>query len=179
MARRAYSKRYAQAVFEIALESGELERWQSDLEEIVRVLSDKDLRAFLESPKIHFAEKSKLLSGQLPKIDSLSLNLVHLLIVRGKLDMMAEITDEFQRLLNSHKGVEIAEVTTAVPLDKEDEQKLAKHLGSIVGKKIEVRSKVDSGIIGGFIARIGDRLLDGSTRNRLAVLKKEMAGAER
>ena len=179
MARRAYSKRYAQAVFEIALESGELERWQSDLEEIVRVLSDKDLRAFLESPKVNFAEKSKLLSGQMPRINPLSLNLVHLLIVRGRLDMMGEIADEFQRLLNSHKGIEIAEVTTAVTLDKEDERKLARHLGSIVGRKIEIRAEVDSGIIGGFIARIGDRLLDGSTRNRLATLKKEMASAER
>ena len=179
MAGRAYSKRYAQAVFEIALESDELERWQSDLEKIVRVLGDKDLRAFLESPKVSFDEKSKLLSGQLPKINTLSLNLVYLLIARGRLDMVSEIADEFQRLLNSHNGIEIAEVTTAVPLDKEEEQKLARHLGQIVGKKIEVRPEVDSGIIGGFVARIGGRLLDGSTRSKLDALKKELAGAGR
>jgi F-type H+-transporting ATPase subunit delta len=177
MARRAYSKRYARAVFEIALESGELERWQSDMEKVVRLLGDKDLRAFLESPKVNLDEKSKLLSGQLPKINPLSLNLVYLLIVRGRLDMMTEIADEFHRLLNSHRGIEIAEVTTAVPLDKEEEQKLARHLGQIVGKKIEVRPEVDSGIIGGFVARIGDRLLDGSTRSKLAALKKELASA--
>ncbi len=176
MARKVYSKRYAQAVFEIALESDELERCQSELEEIVRVVSDKDLRAFLESPKIHFAEKSKLISGQLKKMSALSLNLVYLLIVRGRLDMIGEIADEFQRLLNSHHGIEIAEVTTAVPLDKGEEQKLARQLGRIIGKKIEVRSEVDSGIIGGFVARIGDRLLDGSTRSKLAALKKELAG---
>ena len=93
--------------------------------------------------------------------------------------MMAEIVDEFQRLWNSHRGIEIAEVTTAVPLDKEDEQKLARQLGRIIGKKVMVKSEVDSGIIGGFVARIGDRLLDGSTRNKLAVLKKELAGAGR
>jgi len=179
VARRVYSKRYARAAFEIALESGELKRWQSDLKEIVRVLSEKDLLAFLESPKIHFDEKSKLLSGQLPKINPLSLNLVYLLIGRGGLDMVGEIADEFQRLLNSHRGIEIAEVTTAVPLDKEEERKLARHLGQIIGKKIEVRPEVDAGIIGGFVARIGDRLLDGSTRNKLAALKKELAGAGR
>lgn len=179
MARRAYSKRYAQAVFEIALESGELERCQADLEEVVRVVRDEDLRAFLESPKIHFDEKSKLLSGQLHKISPLLLNLLYLLIVRGRLDMIGEIADEFQRLLNRHKGIELAEVTTAIPLAKEDEQKLARHLGNIVGKEVEIRPDVDPGIIGGFIARIGDRLLDGSTRSKLAALKKEMAGAER
>lgn len=179
MARRAYSKRYAQAVFEIALESGELERCQSELEEIVRVVSDEDIRAFLENPKVPFAEKSKLLSGQLGKTSPFSLNLVHLLITRGRLGLVAEIADEFGRLVNSHRGIEIAEVTTAVPLDKEDEQKLARQLSCIVGKKITIRSEVDSGIIGGFVARIGDRLLDGSTRSKLAALRKELAGAER
>ena len=138
MAIKAYSKRYAQAAFEIALESDELERCQSELEEIARVVSDKDLRAFLQSPKVPFEEKSKLLSGQLKKVRPLSLNLVYLLIVRGRLDMMAEIVDEFQRLWNSHRGIEIAEVTTAVPLDKEDEQKLARQLGRIIGKKVMV-----------------------------------------
>ena len=179
MARKAYSKRYAQAVFEIALESGEMERCQADLEEFVRVVRDEDLKAFLENPKIHFDEKSKLLSEQMKEVNPLTLSLVLLLISRGRLDMIGEIADEFQRLLNSHKGIELAEVTTAVPLAKEDEQKLARHLGQIVGGKIQIKSDVDPGIIGGFIARIGDRLLDGSTRSQLAALKKEMAGVER
>jgi len=177
MAVRAYAKRYAQAVFEIALEAGELVRGQSELEEIVRVVSDADLKAFLESPKVPFAAKEKLLSGQLPKVSPWSLNLVYLLIVRGRLDMMAEIADEFQRLWNRHQGIEIAEVTTAVPLDREDEPKLARQLSQIIGKKIAIRSEVDPSIIGGFVARIGGRLLDGSIRNKLAALKKALAGA--
>ncbi len=179
MARKAYSKRYAQAVFEIALEAGELERWQSDLEKIVRVVSDADFKAFLENPKIHLEEKEKLLSGQMKEVNPLALNLVLLLVSQGRLDIAGEIADEYRRLWNRHRGIELAEVTTAVPLDKEDEQKLAEHLGRMVGKKVEIRADIDSGIIGGFIARIGDRLLDGSTRCQLAALKKALAGAER
>ncbi len=86
---------------------------------------------------------------------------------------------EYQRLWNRYRGVELAKVTTAVPLAKEEEQKLARHLSRIVGRKVEIRSEVDSGIIGGFTARIGDRLLDGSTRSQLMALKKALAGAER
>ena len=179
MAKRAYPKRYAQAVFEIALETGELERWQSDLEKIVQAVSDKDFAAFLESPKIHFAEKSKLLSSQMKEVNPQILNLVLLLISRSRLDIIGEIAQEYQRLWNSYRGIELAEVTTAIPLNKEDEQKLARQLGRIVGKKVEVKWNVNPGIIGGFIARIGDRLLDGSTRGKLAALKKEMAGAGR
>jgi len=166
-------------VFEIALETGELERWQSDLEKIVKAVSDMDFKAFLENPKIHFSEKEKLLSGHMTEVNPLTLNLVLLLVSRGKLDIIDEIADEYQRLWNSHRGIELAEVTTAVPLAREDEQKLARHLGRIVGKKVEIKADINPGVIGGFIARIGDRLLDGSTRSKLAALKKELAGAER
>ncbi len=179
MARRAYSRRYAQAVFEIALEAGELERWQSDLEKIVQVVSDVDFKAFLENPKIHLDEKEKLLSGQVKGVNPLALNLVLLLVNRSRLDIIGEIADEYQRLWNRHRGIELAEVTTAVPLDKEDEQKLARHLGRIVGKKVEIKADINPGVIGGFIARIGDRLLDGSTRSQLAALKKALVGVER
>ncbi|MEE9367146.1 MAG: ATP synthase F1 subunit delta [Dehalococcoidales bacterium] len=179
MARRAYSKRYAQAAFEIALEAGELKRWQSDLQKIVRVVSDEDFSAALESPKVHFSEKSKLLSGQMKELHPMLLNLLLMLISKGRLGMIGEIADEYQRLWNSHRGIEIAEVTTAVPLTKEDEEKLARHLGRIVGKTVEIKADINPSVIGGFVARIGDRLLDGSIRSKLAALKKEMAGAEK
>ena len=179
MARKAYSKRYAQAAFEIALETGELERWQSDLEKMAQAVSDKEVAAFLESPKISLEEKSKLLSGQMEEATPLALSLALLLISRGRLDMVGEIAAEYRRLWNSRRGVEMAEVTTAVPLTGEEEAKLARYLGRVAGSKVEIRPEVNPGIIGGFVARIGDRLLDGSTRSRLAALKRKMVGAER
>ena len=156
-----------------------MERWQSDLEKMVQTVKDEDIRRFLESPKIHFEAKSKLLSEHMKGVNPLVLNLVLMLISRGRLNIIGEIAAEYQRLLRSSRGVELAEVTTAVPLAKEDEQKLARQLGRIVGKKIEIKADINPGIIGGFTARIGDRLLDGSTRGKLAALKKELAGAGR
>ena len=179
MASRASSKRYAQAAFEIAAEANEMERWQSDLERMVQTVNDDDIRAFLENPKVHFETKSKLLSGHMKGVNPQVLNLVLMLISRGRLDIIGEIADEYQRLWKSSRGIEVAEVTTAVPLTKEDEQKLARQLGRMVGKKIEIKSDINPGIIGGFTARIGDRLLDGSVRGKLAALKKELAGAGR
>lgn len=179
MASRASSKRYAQAVFEIASEAGELEHWQSDLEKIVQTVKDEDIRTFLGSPKVYFEAKSKLLSEHMKGVNPLVLNLVLMLVSRGRLNIIGEIAAEYQRLLKNSLGIELAEVTTAVPLSKEDEQKLARQLGRIVGKKVEIKADINPGIIGGFIARIGDRLLDGSTRGKLAALKKELAGAGR
>jgi len=156
-----------------------MERWQSDLEKMVQTVKDEDIRRFLESPKIHFEAKSKLLSEHVKGVNPLVLNLVLMLISRGRLNIIGEIAAEYQRLLRSSRGVELAEVTTAVPLSKEDEQKLARQLGRIVEKKVEIKADINPGIIGGFVARIGDRLLDGSTRSKLAALKKELAGAGR
>jgi len=176
VARKAYARRYAQAVFEIAVERGELDRWQSDLRKIASLGEDAAFAMLLESPKLHFDNKARLLSEQLGDINPLALNLVYLLIARGRLSMVGEIADEYQRLLYSYHGIEEAEVTTAIPLDDEDKQRLAERLGTVVGKKVVIKPEVNSGLIGGIIARIGGKLLDGSTFSRLEALKRELGG---
>ncbi len=176
MARRAYARRYSQAVFEIAVEKQELDRWQSDLRKIASLGEDAALVALLENPRLHFNDKARLLSEQLGDINPLALNLVYLLVARGRLSMLGEIADEYQRLLDSYRGIEEAEVTTAIPLDDEDKLRLGERLGAIVGKKVVIKPEVDSSVIGGIVARIGGKLLDGSTRSRLDALKRELSG---
>lgn len=179
MARKAYARRYSQAVFEIALETKNLDRWQSDLKKMVSVVGDAAFLALLESPKFHFESKVRLLSERLEGIKPGALNLVRLLLIRGRLGMLGAIADEYQRLLDSYRGIEQAEVITAIPLDDEDKLKLAEHLGVIVGKKVVLKTEVDSSLIGGVIARIGGKLLDGSTHGKLLALKRELAGTGR
>ena len=133
----------------------------------------------LENPKLHFDNKAKLLSEQLGDINPLALNLVYLLITRGRLNLAGEIVEEYQHLLDSHRGIEQAEVITAIALDDEDKAKLAEGLAAIVGKKVVIKTEVDSSLVGGVVARIGGKLIDGSTRNRLEALKRELSGATR
>ena len=174
MARRAYAKRYSQAVFNIALEKKELDRWRSDLEKIAGLVGDAAFVALMQSPKLPFDAKAKLLSEQLGDINPLALNLVYLLVTRGGLGMAGNIADEYQRLLDSYRGIEPAEVTTAVPLDDEDKLRLGERLGAVVGKKVVLKPEVDSSLIGGVIARVGGKLIDGSTRSKLEALKREL-----
>ena len=175
MARKAVSRRYAQAVFQIALANKELDKWSSDLRQIARLGRDPELLAWLESPRVHFPDKWKLLKEQL-KISPLALNVAGLLIARGKFASIGEIADEYQRLLNSYRGVEEAEVITAVTLDEKDKQRLSERLGAVLGKKISIKAEVDASIVGGVVARVGGKLLDGSTRSKLLALKQKIAG---
>ncbi|GAH30901.1 unnamed protein product, partial [marine sediment metagenome] len=71
-----------------------------------------------------------------------------------------------------------AEVITAVPLDDKDRQRLEKRLEAVVGKKVVLKPRVDSSLIGGIIARIGGKLLDGSTHSKLMALRNELASGE-
>jgi len=179
VARGVSARRYAQAVFEIALARQELDCWQSDLGKIARLADDANLVAFLESPKFAFDDKASLLAEQLADLNPLALNLVYLLVTRGRLSMVAAIAEEYQRRLDSYRGIEPAEVTTAVPLDDEDKRRLTARLDAVVGKKVVLKSEIDSNLIGGIITRVGGKLLDGSVRSKLASLKREMGGAQR
>jgi F-type H+-transporting ATPase subunit delta len=178
MARRTYARRYSQAVFSIARERNELDRWQSDLKKIASLGEDATFMALAENPKIRFEDKARLLAEGLGDINPLALNLVYLLVAKGRLSMVGDVADEYQRLLDSYRGIEQAEVTTAIPLDDKDKQRLGERLGAVVGKKIVLKPKVDSSVVGGIVARIGGKLLDGSTHSKLLALKNTMAGGE-
>jgi F-type H+-transporting ATPase subunit delta len=178
VARRFYARRYSQAVFNIARERNELDRWQSDLGKIASLGEDATFVALLESPKVRFEDKARLLSERLGDVNPLALNLVYLLVTRGRLSMVGDIADEYQRLLDSYHGIERAEVTTAVTLDDKDKQRLEEQLGTVVGKKVVLQPKVDSSLIGGIVARVGGKLLDGSTHSKLMALKSALASGE-
>lgn len=175
MARTAYARRCSQAVFEIALAKGELDSWQSDLQKIASLRNDAELALLLDSPKLHFSDKAGLLSERLSGLDPLALNLAYLLVAKGRLNMAGEIVDAYQHLLDSYRGIEQAEVVTAVPLDDADKSKLGERLGVMVGKQVVIKSEVDSSVIGGVVARVGGKLIDGSTRSRLEALKRELS----
>jgi F-type H+-transporting ATPase subunit delta len=174
MPRGVAAKRHAQAVFQLALERGELEKWLEDLKTIATTLSEPQLMAILESPKVHLDEKIGLISRCLPGVSQLALNLVYLLVARRRLRLIDQIVSEYQRLADAYQGLEHAEVTTAIPLDEEDKKRLSERLAELTGTRIMLTTKVDPDVIGGFVVRIGDRLIDGSTKSKLDSLRKTL-----
>jgi len=179
MPRKFNARRYARAVFDIALEENGLERWRSDFNGIVTAVAEGAFLSVLVSPRIHFDEKARLLEARLKGVNLLALNLVKLLVARGGVNMLDEIAEEYSHLVDDYHGIQTAAVVTAVPLDNKDKEKLAAELGAIVDKKVQLESSVDPAIIGGVIARVGGRLLDGSTRSKLMALKKDLRGGGR
>jgi F-type H+-transporting ATPase subunit delta len=168
---QAAARRHAQAAFEIALEQNGLDVWRRDLSRFSEVVKDPDLSAFLESPRVHFEDKAKVLRQGLEDLNPLVMNLALLLIARGRLGLVADMVLEYGRLVDEHGGIAHAEVVTAVSLEPKEKDKLIRRLGELVGREIVLITKVDPAIIGGLIARVGDKLIDGSTKSRLLSLK--------
>jgi F-type H+-transporting ATPase subunit delta len=171
------AKRYSQAIFQIALQRKELERWQSDLKRIAVIGRNVDLAGAIDNPRFSFEQKSRLLRSQLKDINPLALNLAFILINRGNFNLINEIVTAYQGLMDDFKGIDKAEIVTAVPLDENDKVKLVAYLESITGKKIVLIERVDPTIVGGLIARVGGKIVDGSTHSQLTKLRESLARA--
>ena len=174
MATKGGALRYAQAIFQIARERNELDRWQADLTTLSVLSTSTELIGWLENPKVRLEVKRDTLAKQFGGVNPLAMNLLYLLTSRGRVSLLPEIRDSYQALLNVHRGIQEAEVTTAVALDAADEQRWAERLGAFIGKKLVIKPRVDAAIIGGFVARIDDKLMDASAASRLLALKHVM-----
>ena len=168
-------RRHAQAVFRIALETGELERWQADLEKMGNVLQDKDLVSFLENPKVSLESKSDMLQRLLHGIVPTAMNLAHLLVAKKRLSIVPSLVTEYRRLVNAAQGVVEADVITAIPITDEEAERIGKDLAGITGKTVMLGATVDHEIMGGLVVRLGDKLMDGSVRTRLQELRRSLA----
>jgi len=179
MARVTSGKRYAQAVFKLALEKGELDSWQASLRKIADITTDEKLVALLENPKLSFEAKKALLAELLGKINPLALNLAYLLVHKDKLGIAGDISQQYDRLLDTHYGIEHVEVVTALPLDDEDRERISRRFGEIVRHKVIIDAQVDPSIVGGIKAKIGDTLIDGSVKAKLGALRKSLVEISR
>jgi F-type H+-transporting ATPase subunit delta len=173
------AKRYSQAVFELALESKEIDKWLSDLQKMAAMASIPEIAEVMGNPKYSFENKSKLLQRQLQGVSPKALNLVYILAKKGNFNLIKTIYTDYQVLLDQYRGIAKADVTTAVPMDENQKTKLAGGLSSLTGKKVVVSTRVNPVIIGGMIARVDGKIIDGSTGSQLAALKNELINAGR
>ena len=176
MPKAASARRYAQAVFELALEKGELERWFDDLALLADSVSNLEFLEFLSQPRVSGGDKIKVIRDALgDSVGPLALNLMALLATKNIAHILPGITDQYQSLLDSQQGIERAEVVSAIPLGDDEQRRVTEMLSAMSGSQVRLTTRVDSQIIGGMIIRIGDRVMDGSTRSKLQAMRRELA----
>ena len=170
------AKRYAEAAYLIAREDGKQDAWLSGLTSMAKLFGDRDAQAFLRNSRVPTADKAQLVEKGLAGADPLVLNLSRLLLRRNKTALGPQIREAFQELMDEANGISHATVTSAVPLTAGDVSAITQKLTTMTGGPVVVATTVDEGILGGLVVRIGDRLIDGSTKSRLVALKRQLAG---
>jgi F-type H+-transporting ATPase subunit delta len=178
MARReTAARRYADAAFEIGRADGTLETWERDLATLREALGDEQLRALVEHPAVPFPEKEKVLRRVVTGVSREVLALALLMIRRGRPGAIDAMVERFGELVRRERGISLAEVRTALPLDDEQRAAIAERLRTLTGDRIEMKEVVDDALIGGVSVRIGDRLYDASVRSRLERLRARLTAA--
>lgn len=179
MARRVTAaRRYAEAAFEIGRADGTLDAWERDMATIGATMRHPELRSLLQHPAIPFADKERVVRRVMGRgVAAAPINLVLLMVRRGRPGAIDRMIERFAELLRRHRGIARAEVRTALPLDDGQRAEIVSRLRTLTGSQVEMAETVDPELLGGIAVRIGDQLYDASVRSRLERLRARLTTA--
>ena len=174
MRERKVAKRYAVATLDSIRDKGEMERVGKELQTFAEVYSaNAELRKVMAHPG--FSAKTK--RGILEKLSarlSFSAKTAKALdsfLRRGRIDLAADIAEDYSALLDEKLGRQRVVVTSAYPLTDAETKELEKLFSSITGKRAVLDVGVDKSLIGGVVARVGGAVYDGSVKNQLEKMR--------
>ncbi len=166
--------RYAQALFDLASDEGQVTAVEADLKSLKAALADsKDLRVLVGSPAFSAEDKGKGLVAIAvkAKFNMTTIKFLGLLASNGRADLLASVITSYEALAAKARGAVSAQVTTAVALSAAQSKGLAAALRQALGKDPEIETRVDPAILGGIKVQVGSRLFDASLKSKLDSLK--------
>ena len=180
MRKHRASKRYATALFELCSEQKAVDAVSQDMAAIAEVLNTTpELVTVLESPDVSKKEKTAILEQLFKgKVHPVVSNLLQLLLHKNREMLLPEIADWYHELEDLHKNIQRAELITAVPLAEKQKQTLAATFEAKTKKKIIFEEKVDKTILGGFVIKMADKVIDASIRSSLKRMESRLTVAQ-
>jgi len=171
------AKRYARALFQIGEEHKSLEQVTSELEALSAAWSaSAELRSVAQNPLFPTAKRREILRAVVDRLGlgAMVANAAMLLLDRGRLGSLPDIARALRALADDREGKIRAEVVSAVPLPDDYFERLRARLESMTGRRVVLERRHDPSLIAGLVARVGDRLSDGSARTRLAEIREAL-----
>ena len=167
--------RYAKALLSLAKDKNVTREVNEDMTLINETIKNSDdLRSFLKSPVIKNMMKKNALLEIFKSVNGVTSGLFAILIENNRLDILPLVAKEYNRIFNEMNGVQVAKVTTAIPLTPLLEAKIQQKVMELTGNEAKIENIIDESIIGGFILRVGDIQYNGSVSAQLTNLKREL-----
>ena len=178
MAAGSLARRYAKAVLAIGTENKNLEKMGADLRSLSKAMKDSaELQSVLTNPAIRRADRRRVIDGLLSAIGAqpLTKNLVYLLLDSERMSSVPDISREVDAMIEARSGQITAEVISAKPLEIAQLTEITVALEKLSGKKVTVTKREDASLLGGVVAKLGDKVYDGSLRTQLRNLRDELS----
>jgi len=171
--------RYAHALFNAADKTGHLKKVKEDLTELCKSLKPSGLLGFLQNPR-YISERKKRVLEQIGKQfrSSLMVPFLHLLLRKARINLLYGIERHYASLFAEQCGIVPVHVVLAGKPNASFKERLNKSLAKMTKKKVDVRYTMDPEIIGGIQIRFKDRMLDGSVRSRLDMIRERLLETE-
>ena len=166
---------YAEAVFKRAKETESSQEWSDTLAFLSAIMQDESLAAIVNNPRVEQDELTQLLQDICQdQISGEANNFLKLLIENGRLTLAPQIAELFENYKAEDEGYVDVDVITAYALTKAEEQSFATSLKKKLNKKVNISASVDKSLMGGFIVKAGDTVIDGSISGQLQQLAKRI-----
>lgn len=178
MSESVVAERYAKALFELGIESGQLAMLTDQLRSVARTYSDSpELRAVLDDPRVPETQVHSLIEALSRRLglSPVAKNSLLVLVQRRRIRALPDIVSRLVELTDERTGVLRATVTSASPLVETQAQQLSQELERLTGKRIVLERRTDPSLLGGLIARIGDHVVDASLRGRIEAIGQRLS----
>jgi F-type H+-transporting ATPase subunit delta len=175
MAESRVAYRYAKALIELAQEKNVLEQVHTDMQFFVQTIDgNRSLHLMLQSPIVPHAKKYNVMRDLFQtRLHPITFSIFEIITRKNREEVLYSVAKAFHELYNKQNNIYVAHVTTTFPLDERLRSNFRKMAGETLGRKIELEEKIDPGLIGGFILRVGDRQIDQSIKSKLQKLEQE------
>jgi F-type H+-transporting ATPase subunit delta len=168
---------YAEAVFETAQASGQLKEWSALLQTVALITIDEGMQSIISNTSVNKEQLAQLIVDVAVEVmTDQGRNLVRLLTENRRLNVVAEISEQFETLkAEAEKTVE-AEIVSAQEVSAAQQTLIADKLKARLGREVSLKCTVDESLMGGAIIKAGDMVIDGSVSGQLNKLSVELAG---
>ncbi|MDT8435483.1 MAG: ATP synthase F1 subunit delta [Gemmatimonadota bacterium] len=176
MSRESVARNYAGALLELAGREDAEEAWLGHLADIAALFRDSDrFRAFLLTPRVSADRKEATLREALgDRFPEPFLRFLLVVIEKRRQGLLPEMEEACRELLNERSGRVHARVTLPFPADEALRARVETELARVLDAAVTVDYRTDEALIGGLVVRVRDRVLDGSVRRKLQVMRRTL-----
>lgn len=176
MSTQRVAHRYASALLALTGEQKKPDAVAADLRTVLNAVdASRELRSLLSSPVIGTEKKRAVVRDLFKKkVGDMTLLYMDSIVLKGRESLLHDILKRYFVLRDEQLGIARVTVTAAAELSAKQEKELQKQLEAMTGKSVELTVTVDPAVKGGFVARVGDTVLDASVKRQLELLKQRL-----